>query len=76
MGAGVIDRDYRGPLGVILFNFDDKPFVVNRGDRIAQLLLIQNSNPEIELVTEIEATERNMNGFGSTGTIHKLMNLK
>ena len=39
IGAGVIDSDYRGELGVILFNFGDEDFVVNMGDRIAQLIL-------------------------------------
>ena len=39
IGAGVIDSDYRGEIGVILFNFDDMDFVVNMGDRIEQLFL-------------------------------------
>ena len=39
VGASVIDADYRGEVGVILFNFGDKDFVINMGDRIAQLIL-------------------------------------
>jgi dUTP pyrophosphatase len=39
VGAGVVDADYRGPLGVVLFNFGSQPFEIKRGDRIAQLVL-------------------------------------
>lgn len=50
VGAGVIDSDYRGPLGVILFNFGEAPFEVKRGDRIAQLILERISTPPVEVV--------------------------
>lgn len=50
VGAGVIDSDYRGPLGVILFNFGEAPFEVKRGDRIAQLILERISTPSVEIV--------------------------
>ena len=45
VGAGVIDADYRGEVGVILFNFSDSDFMVNMGDRIAQLILEKNKTP-------------------------------
>ena len=67
VGAGVIDADYRGPVGVILFNFGDMDFEVKEGDRIAQLILEKIVVPEIEEVESLEATERGEGGFGSTG---------
>eukprot|EP01138_Halocafeteria_seosinensis_P003703 gb/GECG01003786.1/.p1 GENE.gb/GECG01003786.1/~~gb/GECG01003786.1/.p1 ORF type:complete len:155 (+),score=18.06 gb/GECG01003786.1/:1-465(+) len=67
VGAGVIDADYRGNVGVILFNFSDKPFEVKRGDRIAQLILERIETPEVEEVNEIDESERGDGGFGSTG---------
>jgi dUTP pyrophosphatase len=48
IGAGVIDRDYRGNVGVILFNFNSEPFNVNKGDRIAQLICEKIEYPELE----------------------------
>jgi len=64
---GTIDSDYRGEVGVILFNFGDEDFIVRRGDRIAQMVVC--SLPETELVeTEVlEGTERGAGGFGHTG---------
>lgn len=67
VGAGVIDEDYRGPLNVILFNFDDKDFEIKKGDRIAQLICEKIEQTDIEEVTDLDATERGTNGFGSTG---------
>lgn len=67
VGAGVIDSDYRGPLGVVLFNFGDVDFVINRGDRIAQLLIEPIAKPIVTVVTELDETERGQGGFGSTG---------
>jgi len=66
--AGVIDADYRGNIGVILFNLSDNAFKVNKGDRIAQLILEKISTPEIVVVTNLDDTERGVGGFGSTGT--------
>ena len=67
VGAGVIDYDYRGNVGVILFNLGDVDFEVKKGDRIAQLILEKISMaPAIE-VDELAATERGAGGFGSTG---------
>lgn len=58
-----------GPVGVVLFNLSpDKPFKVNVGDRIAQLILERISVPEITVVSEFEhTTKRGTGGFGSTG---------
>eukprot|EP00744_Colponema_vietnamica_P018382 GILI01025941.1.p1 GENE.GILI01025941.1~~GILI01025941.1.p1 ORF type:complete len:233 (+),score=77.37 GILI01025941.1:111-809(+) len=67
VGAGVIDADYRGPVGVILFNFSDKDYPIAKGDRIAQLVLEKISMAPIQLVTELSATVRGEGGFGSTG---------
>jgi dUTP pyrophosphatase len=67
VGAGVIDSDYRGPIGVLLFNFDDTPFTVHRGDRIAQLIIEKIALPTITVVESLSGTDRGANGFGSTG---------
>ena len=67
VGAGVVDSDYRGPVGVVLFNFGDEDFVVNRGDRVAQLILEKVSMVEAVIVDELTETERGAGGFGSTG---------
>ncbi|KAE8876274.1 hypothetical protein PF005_g13834 [Phytophthora fragariae] len=66
-GAGVIDADYRGNVGVILFNHAAEDFPVKRGDRVAQLILEKIEYPEIQEVDEIEDTARGAGGFGSTG---------
>lgn len=67
VGAGVLDSDYRGKVGVILFNHSDITFEVKAGDRIAQLILERISTPKVVEVDEMEATERGTGGFGSTG---------
>lgn len=59
--------DYRGELKVILINTSDKPFVVQNGDRIAQLVLAPVVKAYYEEVEELTATERGDGGFGSTG---------
>ena len=67
VGAGVVDADYRGPVGVVLFNFGAEDFVVEQGDRVAQLILEEicmADAVEVELLTD---TERGEGGFGSTG---------
>ena len=68
VGAGVVDYDYRGNVGVILFNLGDVDFNVSRGDRIAQLILERISMADIEEVDELPSTDRGEGGFGSTGT--------
>ncbi|CBQ73304.1 probable dUTP pyrophosphatase [Sporisorium reilianum SRZ2] len=66
-GAGVIDEDYRGLLGVLLFNFGDADFTINEGDRIAQLIIEKISTPEVQEVDSLDETLRGAGGFGSTG---------
>jgi dUTP pyrophosphatase len=67
-GAGVIDSDYRGEVKVLLFNHGNKPFVVYRGDRIAQLLIVPAYKQNVVVVDEFEgSTTRGEKGFGSTG---------
>eukprot|EP00249_Psilotum_nudum_P030423 c43025_g1_i1 orf=305-913(-) len=67
VGAGVIDADYRGPVDVILFNHSDQDFVINAGDRVAQLILEKIVTPEVVEVEDLAATQRGDGGFGSTG---------
>jgi deoxyuridine 5'-triphosphate nucleotidohydrolase len=67
VGAGVIDYDYRGPVGVILFNLGDKDFEIKRGDRIAQMILERICMADVAEVTELSETVRGSGGFGSTG---------
>lgn len=66
-GAGVIDYDYRGEVKVVLFNLGDVEFKVERGDRVAQLVLERIVTPEVVEVRELKSTERGAAGFGSTG---------
>jgi dUTP pyrophosphatase len=68
VGAGVIDMDYRGPVGVVLFNHSGDDFHIKQGDRIAQLIIEKISNPQIVEVDDLDATARGAGGFGSTGT--------
>lgn len=64
---GTIDSDYRGPVGVILANLGSEPFVVRRGDRIAQLVLARVERAAFVEVAGLDSTERSAGGFGSTG---------
>ena len=65
--VGVIDSDYRGEIKVSLANLSDKDFIVNPGDRIAQMVVTPVCIPEIEVVAQLSETERGEGGFGSTG---------
>ncbi|KAK3149761.1 hypothetical protein QOZ80_3AG0222340 [Eleusine coracana subsp. coracana] len=67
VGAGVIDADYRGPVGVILFNHSDVDLAVKPGDRIAQMIIEVIATPEVAEVEDLDATVRGEGGFGSTG---------
>lgn len=67
VGAGVIDADYRGPVGVILFNHSDVDFEVKVGDRIAQMILEKIVTPDVAEVQDLDSTLRGEGGFGSTG---------
>jgi len=64
---GTIDSDYRGEVKVILTNFGRTPFVVNRGDRIAQLIISSVARAEWSATDELDDTERGTGGFGHTG---------
>jgi deoxyuridine 5'-triphosphate nucleotidohydrolase len=66
-GAGVVDYDYRGEVGVVLFNHAEENFQVSVGDRIAQLILEKISMVDCEEADELFDTERGSGGFGSTG---------
>jgi len=64
---GTIDRDYRGPLGVILINWGTSGFVVGHGDRIAQLIVAPVVRAQFEAAGSLDETGRGAGGFGSTG---------
>lgn len=65
--AGVVDSSYRGEIGVVLQNLGDFKFVVQPGNKIAQLIVEQCAPATFAEVAELDATERNAGGFGSTG---------
>ncbi|MCC5974662.1 MAG: dUTP diphosphatase [Rubellimicrobium sp.] len=64
---GTIDSDYRGPLGVILFNAGEAPFRIAHGDRIAQIVVAPVLAAGFSLATALDKTGRGAGGFGSTG---------
>lgn len=64
---GVIDVGYTGSIVVKLYNHGNKPYSVKRGDKITQLVIMPIVYPSIELVEDLEETERGNGGFGSTG---------
>ena len=64
---GTIDADYRGQVCVILINLSDKSFVINSGDRIAQLIIAKCEQAEVVQVETLSETERGAGGFGHTG---------
>lgn len=63
----MVDYDYRGPVGVVLFNHGQEDFPVVKGDRVAQLILEKICMARVEEVTELSETKRGAGGFGSTG---------
>jgi deoxyuridine 5'-triphosphate nucleotidohydrolase len=69
VGAGVIDEDYRGPIGVVMFNHTDKDVELEKHTRIAQLLIQPVAIPEVKEVTELNQTERGNQGFGSSDVL-------
>ena len=64
---GTIDADYRGEVGVILINLSQEPFVINDGERIAQMVVASHEQVEWNAVEELDSTERGAGGFGHTG---------
>jgi dUTP pyrophosphatase len=68
---GTIDADYRGEVQVILINHGDRPFPVRRGDRIAQMVVAPVTLARFVALEVLEATERGVGGFGSTGHVSR-----
>ena len=64
---GTIDADYRGEIGVILINLSNDDFIINSGDRIAQLVVSKHEQPNLEQTDFLDSTLRGEKGFGSTG---------
>ena len=64
---GTIDADYRGEIGVLLINHGAKPFPIQRGERIAQMVIASVARAELVAAASLSATERGDGGFGSTG---------
>ncbi|CAE7428307.1 dut [Symbiodinium sp. KB8] len=75
-GAGVVDHDYRGEVGVVLFNHGTEDFAVAIGDRVAQLILEKISTAGCHEVESLDETQRGCGGFGSTGVSDKVTDLK
>jgi dUTP pyrophosphatase len=64
---GTIDADYRGEIKVLLINHGQEPFIVERGDRVAQLVVQAVARAQLRLAVELASSERGAGGFGSTG---------
>lgn len=64
---GTVDADYRGEIGVILVNLSNEDFIINDGERIAQLVIAKHEHISWQEVTVLDETERGSGGFGSTG---------
>lgn len=64
---GTIDSDYRGEIKIILINLGDEDFVINNGDRIAQMIVAPVTQADFSIVENLSETERGTGGFGSTG---------
>ena len=68
IGAGVVDEDYTGPVGILMINHESQDFIVNLGDWIAQLILERISNEPVIITQELSDSSRGERGFGSTRT--------
>lgn len=66
---GTIDSDYRGEVGIILINWGKNPFVVRRGDRIAQMVISRVCRAEVMEALDLDATDRGTGGFGHSGIV-------
>jgi dUTP pyrophosphatase len=64
---GTVDADYRGEVGVILINMSNEPFVVEKGERIAQMVIARHEQAELVYVDTLDETERGDGGYGHTG---------
>ena len=69
IGAGVIDSDYRGNIGVVMFNHSETPFLIKKGDRIAQLICEKIVYADVLVLNSLDMTKRGDGGFGSTGVL-------
>ena len=69
VGAGVVDNDYRGEVGIILFNHSDKDYEIKELDKVAQLILERIATPDVIEVEDLDETIRGSGGFGSTDII-------
>ncbi len=65
---GTVDADYRGEIKIILINLSDTDFKIERGMRIAQMVITEYTRTQWDIVDELDETERGTGGFGSTGT--------
>ncbi len=65
---GTVDADYRGEIGVILVNLSNEAFIIENGERIAQLVIAKHERAEWKEVDQLSDTSRGTGGFGSTGT--------
>lgn len=65
--TGTIDSDYRGDIGIVLYNLSREAYTINPGDRIAQLVIAPVIQAEWQQVESLDKTDRGENGFGSTG---------
>ena len=66
---GTIDADYRGEIGVVLINLSQEDFVINDGERIAQMVIARHEQGDFVVVEELDETERGEGGYGLTGVI-------
>lgn len=67
IGAGVIDRDFRGNISVLIFNFSRHNFFIYAGDKIVQLIIEKIVTPNFKICRSLDDSERGDRGFGSTG---------
>lgn len=67
VGAGVVDNDYRGNIGVVFFNHTDQDFIIKKGEKFAQMIIEKSYVFPVEEVEELGKTERGDQGYGSTG---------
>lgn len=67
VGAGVIDNDYRGNIGVVFFNHTDQDFIIRKGEKFAQMIIEKSYVFPVEEVENLDNTERGAQGYGSTG---------
>ena len=64
---GTVDADYRGEVGVLLINLSQEDFVINDGERVAQMVIARHEQADFEVVEELDETERGAGGYGHTG---------